>query len=587
MRKQYIYALVALIGAMPGLQAQTLSEEVVIDREITPVVRPSSRPAWVRPSLYTPHVKMEQLSFHEYIGRSEITRTVTPLGSVAWADSVMRTPYRGYLSAGYFPVVNIGVSAGYRFVHNDRADVGARLSYDGGTWSGGGNALSKYRQHNVTVGVDGTLVYRPGKLTFDAGYTYSSSTMAYYPACYDRGTQSVNIAGLGLRWLPSSTGRFGWNLGADFNYGGFTDNKTGALVIFNTHVEPPFEFIPAKDVNFGVSSDLKYALTENSSVRLDLAFRLRHTNQFNSLALLPFHSESLDMDYAADVPCEGSAQTMGVITLTPGYRFAKGTFSGKLGVRVDVNTGGFQKNTHVAPDVDIQWAPVSFFGAYLRATGGEVMNTNAELWQRNPWMTGVFAFERSHVNADIELGLTFGSYRGFRATIYGGWSRVNRWITPVALEGVNTMFMMDAFSGFNYGLELGYSWKKYVSVVAHAAGATHGKYYRWQDGAAWAFDIAAKIRPIDRLQVEVGFEARVDRRGTQLNPKVFGNAAYYEVEKTSLGDVSNLFVGGQYEVTQTFSVYLKAENLLNHHWGLTDYVRSRGIHGLLGVQFKF
>lgn len=587
--KQYILLASLFATVLPALNAQTLSEEVVIDREITPVVRKAVRPSLVTPTILTPRLTSKPLAFSEYMETAEITRGISPLAPAHWADSVMRSPYRGYASLGYFPVFNLGAAAGYRFVDTPKINAGAHLSYDGGSWSSGNDrAEGTYSRNRFEIGADAAFRFRPGVLKADIGYVFSATDIPFVPGYYDRGAQAINTVDLSLKWASVRTARFFCDAQASFGYGGFTKNMTEALPHFNNHLSEPFDFTPAKDINFGVKATPGYRFTEKSAIALDVDLRFRHTPGFNTIRPQIFHSDVPSEEYATVVPESHGPQTMTTVGLTPSYRFRSGNTSGRIGVRFDINRGGLEQNTRVAPDIDLQWSPSSRFAVFLGATGGEVMNTNAELWQRNPWMTGVLTMERSHVNADIRLGFTVGSYKGFWATVEGSWATVGNWAAPIVVEGVNTWHNMDGFSGFNFGLELGYSWRDIVTVVGHAAGATHGKYYKWQDNAKWAFDIAATVRPIERLKIRLGYDVRVDRFGFVFIPQpTVSRLAVFANEKTHLGDTSNLFLGADYELTDTLSLFLSAENLLNRHWALTSHIRSQGIHGLLGVQLKF
>lgn len=580
MKKLQVTYLALMLGFAPTILAQTLSEEIVIERNIEPVERAVIRPSWVMPTILNPRVKNVKLSFNEYYNTAEITRSVAPLQPIAWADSVMRTPYKGYVSLGYFPAYNLDVGAGYRFVNTPKLSAGAHIGFQGSSWGGQDGTEGKNSRNELHLGADLTARFSPGSLAADFNYIWSGSGMAYFADRYHRGNQSINIADISLKWQPSSVGKIGWNIDFGFNYGGFTSEKTDNFAVFNGLQTIPMEFKPAKDLNFKLGSDLSYKLGETSWVDLGVGLKFRHTN---SLSV----SETVTIPETENVGAvykEYGEHTLGIITLAPAYRFVSKNITGHLGIQVDFNTGGLQKDTHFAPNIDIEWSPASIFAVSLKATGGEVMNTNASLWERDPWMTGVRGFERSNVNADIQLGLTLGSIKGFWATLGGGWSSTSNWLTPVVLEGVNTWQKRNGFSGFNYGLELGYAWRDIVTVTAHAQGATHARYYRWQDNARWNFDIAAKVRPIQKLQVEAGYSTRLDRQGFVLLPVVDGS---FNDIKVSLGNTSNLFVGAQYEITNAFSAFIKAENLLNRHWSLTTNVRSPGIHGLLGVQYLF
>ena len=549
-RFPYIFFIAAMTLA-PSVMAQTLSEEVVIDREITPVVRPSVRPSWVLPTVMNPDFESRRLSFYEFMSPSEVTKTIVPLEPAVWADSVMRSPYKGYASLGYFPVYNLGAAAGYRFLQNKTINAGAHLSYDGNSWNGFENDDSKFKQNKFAFGLDGDINFGKGHLLADFNYIYSAT--AGPQTSFERGAQSINIVDFSVKWNPAATSLFDWDIAADFGYSGFTKKIT---------------FDPVKDVTFGLRSAMCFNITETSGVALNVDGHFRSLDNVHILL-----SDGVNSHFT---------EILGIISLTPAYKFSNGRLGANLGVRIDLNTGPAFK-TRFAPDVRLHWTPSPFLSVYGRATGGEVMNTNRELWERNPWMLGTIAQERSHVNADVEIGLTFGTFKGVWANLHGGWSSVSDWATPVVLESVNT-WSPAHIVGFNFGIEAGYSWR-WLSLTGHVAGASHRKYYRWQDNAKWDIGIATKLRPIDRLSIDLGYDTRIGRQGFVFD--VHSESASYWVETTSLGHTSNLFVGAEYGVTDAISLFVKGENLLNRHWQITTGVRSTGIHGLVGVQYKF
>lgn len=576
MKKLITY--IVLLGLSPLAYSQNLSEEVVIERNIEPVERAVVRPSWVTPTILNAKVKSVRLSFNEYYNTAELTRSIATLQPIAWSDSVMRNPYRGYASAGYFPAYNLELAAGYQLVKKKSLTTDVHIAFQGSSWKGGANSEGSNSHNEFEIGLDLAARFNPGTLTANFDYKWSGSWMEHQVNGYDRGNQALNSVDLNIDWQPTFTGKVGWNVGFDFGFGGFTKSLAERLNVINSGGN--FKFDPVKDLSLGLTSDLSYKLADKSYVDLGIGLNFRHTNSFNTLvSRIPAGAETAVLQ-----PEENGSQTLGIITLNPGYRFATNNITGRLGVQFDFNTGGMEKNVHLAPNIDIEWSPSSFFAASLNAKGGEIMNTNAQLWQNSPWMTGVFAFERSHLNADAQINLTFGSYKGFWALLSGGWSSASNWITPVVIEGINTWQRRKEFNGFNFGVELGYAWKDKFIVKGHLQGAQHGKYYLWQDNAKWVFDIAAKVRPIEKLQVEVGYTGRLARRGYVLIPQ--DNDSFQSIS-TSLGNTSNLFVGAEYQISRAFSAFVKAENLLNRHWSLATNVRSPGVHGLLGVQYLF
>lgn len=577
-----LYIAAALLATGTAAMAQNLNQEVVIERDVQPVEREAMRPTWVSPTLLSTKVDGTRLSLNEYAGTAEITRSLPPLEAAAWADSVMRTPYKGYVALGYFPIYNAGVAAGYKFINTRNTTLAGHIAYNGATWKADQSGYDgHYNQHQVELGVDGRFGTKYGVLNAAVAYTYSSTGVPSLNFTTDRssgilyrGTQGINIVDLTLNWKPSTWPAFIGHLGANVQYGGFFNDKEFILI-----PGPSYTLDPAKDVVFGVNTELGFNLgTGRLGIDVDAQFRHIDNYVHPTSGLHPTTGKDFE-DYGSKMP--------GFVALTPAYNFATKNFSGRLGVRFDIETGGVDHDLRLAPDIDLQWAPSSMFAVSLTATGGDVLNSNAELWRRSPWMTGWFSNERSHVNADVNLGITFGSYRGFHATVRGGWTSAADWLHLVDVYGYDNEWMPSStFDGFNGGIELGYSWRDKVVVTASADVAQHGKLYRWADNAKYVFAIAAKVHPIERLTIELGFDARVDRFAYKLQPDYTNNLAWFH-DRISLGDTSNLHLGAWYDFNDAFTAFVQAENLLNHRWLLAPAVDSKGINGLFGIQYKF
>lgn len=571
-----LYISAALLVTSTAAMAQNLNQEVVIERDIQPVEREAMRPTWVSPTLLSTKVDGTRLSLNEYAGTAEITRKLPPLEAAAWADSVMRTPYKGYVALGYFPIYNAGVTAGYKFIDTRNTTLAGHIAYNGATWKADQKGFDgHYNQHQVSLGIDGRFGSKYGVLSTAVGYTYSATGAPTLDINKNttadwlfRGTQGINIVDFSLNWKPTSWPAFIGHLGANVQYGGFFNDKE-----FLNFGIPSFTLDPVKDVVFGVNTELGFNLgTGRLGVDVDAQFR-HIDNYVHPAGALTYE------EYGSEMP--------GYVALTPSYNFTTKNVSGRFGVRFDIETGGLDHEVRLAPDIDLQWAPSSMFAISLTATGGDVLNSNAELWRRSPWMTGWFTNERSHVNADVNLGLTFGSYRGFHATVRGGWTSAANWLHLVDVQSFQNEWMPSStFDGFNAGIELGYSWRDKVIVSASADIAQHGKLYRWADNAKYVFAVGAKVRPIDRLTVELGFDARVDRFAYSLSNNYSIPSTWIHT-KTSLGDTSNLHLGAWYDFNDAFTAFVEAENLLNHRWLLAPTVDSKGINGLFGIQYKF
>lgn len=56
---------------------------------------------------------------------------------------------------------------------------------------------------------------------------------------------------------------------------------------------------------------------------------------------------------------------------------------------------------------------------------------------------------------------------------------------------------------------------------------------------------------------------------------------------TSLGDLSNLYAGASYRITEAFTAFARFDNILNKRTQLMFGVPSQGFTGLFGVGYKF
>ena len=98
-----------LLFAAFSAQAQKLSTEITVERTVVPAERAAMRLNSVSPSIVPATVQDTRIDMAEYGQPGTLTRSSYLLAPAAWADTFALSPYRGYVSAGYFPVYNLGV----------------------------------------------------------------------------------------------------------------------------------------------------------------------------------------------------------------------------------------------------------------------------------------------------------------------------------------------------------------------------------------------------------------------------------------------------------------------------------------------
>ena len=105
-------------------------------------------------------------------------------------------------------------------------------------------------------------------------------------------------------------------------------------------------------------------------------------------------------------------------------------------------------------------------------------------------------------------------------------------------------------------------------------------YYLWRDRAKMVLEASLAVRPVEKLEVNVGYELRADRAA-------YGYDGTEMPEAISLGDASLLSVSARYSITPALDVFTRGDNLLGSDYYMLPGVRAQGLHGLVGASFKF
>ncbi|MDE6270796.1 MAG: hypothetical protein K2M12_08110, partial [Muribaculaceae bacterium] len=212
-KRNILIALAAV--AMPAI-AQNLSTEVKVDRTVVPAERSAERLGGVHPAIVAAQVNTPRLSMSEYDSPGSITRSARLLAPVSWADTFKLSPYRGYLSAGYFPAYNLGVSAGYRLIHNADTRLGIWGQFDGYSYKSDAAAGTKdtYSNNTFAVGVDFDHRFRNvGVLNVKASTSYGSLKTGDYGLINKR---DFSISDVSASWWARA-GRVGYHAGVSMH----------------------------------------------------------------------------------------------------------------------------------------------------------------------------------------------------------------------------------------------------------------------------------------------------------------------------------------------------------------------------------
>ncbi len=571
-----------------------LNKEITIEREIVPEVRAAQRPA-VFPGQLSFRTEATTLPPHTYTAASRINPEIATLQPTHTQPANPLTPYRGYIDLGYFPTADIGVSAGYAPVSTETTGLNLWAQFNNNHYKSSplnGMPKGSFSHLKGTIGVG--FAHRFGtagtlSLNTDVAFAsfnqpwsvieksaYESETPAYDTEAPEVKKQSTFGWNFGAQWEGTASNSLTYHIGAGFNLFNFSKGM---------ELDEEETIAPVHQTGFNLSLGVNEKLGEESSVGLDIDGQFLHYNHFIS------GLDAAAVEENPEVWLAAPGKTPGIATLNPYYRFGNSTASVKVGalVQFTFNSG---KKFHIAPDVLLGINPAAGFGASLRVSGGEKLNSLQELSDFSPYISQMMAYGASHRPITADLALRFGPLSGASITLDLGYAAANDWLLPMAVSN-QLLFAPTDLRAMKAGATARWSYKKLL--VAEASFATvfgneeRRTWIEWRDRARHVASAAVTVNPIDRLSVNLSYELRMKR-----SMPVAGIFATDGPESDTeapqcfnLKDISNLNVGATYRITPALTAFANFDNLLNRRTYLMPLVPARGFSGLFGIGYKF
>lgn len=595
---RYIAASLAFAGTLSA-SAQSLSGEITVERTITPAERPASRLGSVSPAINTPQIKLKTLSPAQYNGVGQLSRSLTRLEPAAYADTFAVDPWRGYVSAGYFPGLNLAVDAGFDLIATKTTRLGTFLNVDAQSYKAASALDLSGHRYSVsnsafTVGADLSTEVASHR-TVDARAAYTFSTLKMPGAGYDI-EGGANHATLSLGYSDSHSA-LPWNAALEYYYFGFRHDTPWSLPDALSLTKLP----AASESLLGIDGDLTWR-QDNHWWKLGLGADIQWLDRLASLWPLGYE-DSLDPTNVVAVPTywDEGAKTLSVITLNPSYNLSRTNVAVRLGAILQYTTGPRGNKFKVAPDVNFTWTPSGRVALGVTLSGGEQLNSLATLNQISPWLIPAFSYERSNVPFALDATLNFGPFAGFSIRPFAGFALADSWLMPAVIEGpVINKYQSQNVHGGHYGLELSYAYRSLLRVTASVEGASssdsdhESAYYLWRDRAKFQARINIETRPIKPLTVGLDFTCRTDRKAYVLTPQGYKATdgglylSWFDYDRTlDLGDICNLSLNATWRFTPAFSVFANIDNMLCRRYDIIYGVPSARLSGLVGLTFKF
>lgn len=545
-----------------------------------------------------------------------------PLPATGWRADRFFSDKRGYLELGAGSWLNTTLSAGYRFMQTPQTTVGVRLQHNSTSlWKPKLSPLTadnRMERYDETLGVYGKHDFA-GKGTLSGAvdwhignFNYYGYNPTWYAALPDEKmaapTQTLNDVSARFTWeSPSRHDDISWMAGAGVRYFGYR-SAYGAYIpyIGNPSVlDDPMlgRYHGGRETDISLNAGIIFPSSSGSAFGVDL-----------DADIMLYAGETPDGGFPVNVPDD-----YGVVKLTPYYSFTRNRLKVRVGAEIDFafNAGDQDDRynfLHVAPDVKVDWTsgPVSL---YVHLLGGSRLNTLAGNWQHDyyqqPWLN---SSRPVYSPLDGSLGATFGPFAGFSAGLdfafrvtrgeyLGGWymARMNYADEvfpglPEEIDGNPVSYSYAPVSGvnmhgFSLGAHLGYDMGRVLSLKARGT-------YQPQNGSKGYFNgydrprltalVSAETNPWRELRLKLEYEYRGVRTAyTQGRYADNVMADSRVLAGYRLPDLCYLNFGASYGITDNFTLWLQADNLLNRHDAILPGLPQQGVRvaGGFGVTF--
>lgn len=523
--------------------------------------------------------------------------TGVPQPATGWRDTHIFSRQRGYIDLGLGLWLNSTLSAGYRFIDDDKSLLGIRLQHNSTSLFKPKDMPHRMWRYDESIGVYGRHQFDE-KGTLNASANYHIGNFNYYGLTGPEDfRQTLNDLGVRIGWnSPDTADNISYRVNAGMRYFGYRAAYMRDRFFNNASGEPqPTEFtkLPgSRESDIWLSGNLSIPTSGKSAIGLDLD---AHALVYNN----PAKNTELKTTNAYCAP------DYGILSLTPYYRFSIHKLNLKLGAKVDLafnsrNQFGKYSVFHIAPQVmaDYNAGPASL---YLHLLGGSRLHTMASQYELCYWASPIQGDNTPvYVPLDAKFGAGFGSFAGFNfgAEIAFRISRgeyTGGWYTEMLNNPSAALFYRRNMAGISVGIHAGYDAGRWLNIKAESHYQPQrgsSSYFNGYDMPRWIVAASAETNPWKSLKFKVGFEFRGKRSMQMLDYRWYRVDHQYASIKDytstiGLRNIANLSFSASYGISKNVSVWLQTDNLLNQQRDLYASLPAQGITAELGLSWIF
>ncbi len=555
------YTSVALIAAAAPVAAysQDLSAEITVDRTIVPLEQAVKPLPSVVPSLLPQNVSKIPIRLAEYSTTAVFGPSSGKMETPVYTGLPTPETYPGYVWAGYFPAYNLGIGAGYRLINTKNTLLGVSAQFDGYSYDSDIEDDEKKVSSNTFAGQAYLMQALGRNLRLNAEFNGAgASQKAPAVGFHDGQKLTMFDARLGLEG-SSNTVVYDVSFLADYF-------KVGLDATYDTG-DIGIEYYDPKDVRYGLDGRVRY---KGGSYGLELGVE----------ALLR-QCDGEDIQNNAQ-----KGKNSGLYSFNPAFTLIGEKGELRIGARLDVTSGTDNGSFHVAPDVMFAMRPDSRFTLYARLGGGERFNTLSAQYEYSPFAPVWAPNSTSFSPVDGRAGFVVGPFSGLTVDLYARYAATRRAQMLLGVYSWGTPFMPVNLSGWGAGADIRFSPASFLDISLNAAynpHSFHSGFADTPDRAKAVLKAAVDIRPIDKLNIGLGYELRSGRR-------------YYWVQSleensvpvaVGMHNVSDLSLSASYHLLDELTIFGRGENLLGHRFYVLPGLTGQKVHGLVGILYRF
>lgn len=572
MKKTFV--IIAALALSTGLFAQTqdslLRRQMELEREFNPTLLDADKINSL-PALREPTIQKANTNYSTWAGRvtPPIEISLPRPGSIM--TDIPFSTKKGYLFLNAGNYANINGAFGYRLVEDEK------------------NNLSFSFLHNST---NGDISYVQESQGIEAGNSNNAYLMDNLGQLnYMHIAESLKL-NMHLSYLNSQFNYYG----NPFENDRFFNNEKYNFGMLSAKIG--IESVESDLLNYRGFVDFKNFNTKQSKTAI---YEWMKGNQIHAVVGFdkPFRNSSkIGIDGSiVTVVYNSDVDNYFLFNAAPYIFFGSSDAHAKLGVDLLFQNSENTK-MRVVPNIDLNWNLTDRSSVYAKVHGGFNHNTLPEIMNESRYILTNMPVKASFTHLDFEAGAKIGEVSGFRFDLFGGYKKTDdeHFLVLNSKDDIGG----DAFGPFMESLKpiYGTLTHSYIGGMIHSniwspldvSLRLKKNFYNTKEVKNNNIDIAdakAYNMPGVDLDIRASLEL-IENLKLTLNYYFAGERwTNFENNNIKMDNINDLNIGGVYDINESFSLNIKANNILSQKYDIWYGYPAQGINVAGGFTLKF